>query len=180
MTHLALLWDAGGEMVRIVCALVVLEVAGHASGGREIKISADVALITLQLGMAAGERESNRVVIEVRRLPGAGGMALLASLGKAEGDMVGIAGFLKIWQVATDACRRGTLILSARVTSSAIQGRMHSGKSEASYPQVVEFRAQPGINSVALLALHRQIRGNVVGSSRLFVGVLMAGVALDR
>lgn len=45
---------------------------------------------------------------------------------------------------------------------------------------MVKFRAQPGINGVALLALDGKIRGNVIGGGSLLVGVLVTGVALDR
>ena len=180
MANLALLRHSHSDMVGIGSALVVLEVAGHAGVRSEIEISPDVALITLQLGMTTREREADGIVIEIRRLPGAGGMALLASLGKAEGNVVGIACLLKIRQMAADARRRCALIPSTYVTGGAIQGGVHSGESEAGHFQMVEFRAEPGVNGVALLALHRQIRGDVVGGGSLLESVLMARVALDR
>ena len=127
MAHLALLWHAGRNVIRIRSALVVLQMAGHACGAGEIEISVGMALIALQLGVPAGQRETHGIMIEICRLPSAGGMALLASLGKAQSEVVGIAGLLEIQKVATHARRRSALILSSSMTGRAVQGRMHSG-----------------------------------------------------
>ena len=94
--------------------------------------------------------------------------------------MVRIAGLLEIRKVTTDAGRRSTRVLPARVASSAIESGMHSGESEAGHLQVIEFRAQPGIDGVALLTLDRKVRGHVVGSGGLSICILVTGIALDR
>ena len=45
---------------------------------------------------------------------------------------------------------------------------------------MIEARAQPGINGVALLALRGQSGRSVIGRVRLLKSSLMAGIALDR
>jgi hypothetical protein len=180
VAHLALLRHARRGMVGIGGGLVVLQVASDASGRGQIKISIGMALVALQLGMSAGKRKSDGVMIEVRRLPRAGGMALLASLGKSQGHMIGIASLLKVGKMAADARRRGALILSTHVTSGAIQSGVHSGQSKAGYPQMIELGAQPGIDGVALLTLDRKVGSNVVGNGGLSKAALVTGIALDR
>ena len=67
--------------------------------------------------------------------------------------MVGVARFLKIRQVAAHACSGSPRVFSSRVACRTVQGRVHSGKSKAGKLQVVEFRALPVVDGVALLAL---------------------------
>ena len=45
---------------------------------------------------------------------------------------------------------------------------------------MVKLRAEPSVDRVTLLALRREAGRNMVGRSRLLVGCLMAGIALDR
>jgi len=53
VADLAGLWDPGGRVVRIRRALVILQVARDAGGRSEAEVSVRVALIALQVGMAA-------------------------------------------------------------------------------------------------------------------------------
>lgn len=180
MAHLALLRDACGQMVRVGCTLIVLQMAGDASCGRQIEISASMALVTLQFRMPAGERKPDRVVIEIRGLPGRRGVALLAGLRETECDVVGVARLLEIRQVAAHAGGRRSRVLSTRMTGDTVQGRVHPGQSEVREFQVIKLRAQPGVNRVALLALDRKPGSNMIGCGRLLVSTLVAGVALGR
>jgi len=81
--------------------------------------------------------------------------------------------------MATDACGWSAGVLPTGMTSSAIHGGVHSGQSKARYLQVIEIRAQPGIDGVALLTLYGEIRSHVTRSGGLPKGVLVAGIALD-
>lgn len=83
-------------MVWIRCALIVLQVTGDTDRGSQIEISIRVALIALQLRMRTGERETHRIVIEIRGLPRCSCMAFLASLGKAQGDVIRVIRLLEI------------------------------------------------------------------------------------
>lgn len=75
---------------------------------------------------------------------------------------------------------RRALVSPTHVASRAIQGGVHSGESEPSKFQVIELRAQPSIDGVALLTLDGKTRSDVIGLGGLLIGALMTGVALDR
>jgi hypothetical protein len=130
MANVALLRDTGRKMVRIRGCLIILQMATDAGSRGQAKISADVTLRALQVGMATGEREPDGIVIETRRLPGSGGMAVLASLRESQRNVVGIARLLIVRQMATDARCRRAFVPPARMTRGAIQGGVHSGESK--------------------------------------------------
>jgi len=180
VTHVAGLRDSGGKVIRIGRPLIVLHVARHARGRCQIEIGVGVTLIALQLGMSASQRETHRVVIEICRRPGRSGVTILASLRQSQSKVTGIVGLLKIRQVTAHTRRRRPFILSARVTGHAIQTRVHARQRKAGELQVIEFRAQPRVDRVTLLALRRETRRNVIRFSRLLIRALVAGVALDR
>lgn len=179
MADVALLRNAGREMVRIRGCLIILQVATDAGSRGQAEISADVTLLALQVGVTAGEGEPDRIMIETRRLPGGGGMAVLASLRESQRNVIGIAGLLIIRQMAADAGCRSAFVPSARMARGAIQGGVHSGESKTGQLQMVEGRAEPGVDGMALLTLHRKIGGNMVRGGGLLICVLVAGVALD-
>jgi hypothetical protein len=83
-------------MVWIRRGLVILQVAGHTDCGSQIEISIRVTLIALQLRVRTSERETDRIVIEMRGLPRCSCMAFLASLGKAQGDVIRVIRLLEI------------------------------------------------------------------------------------
>lgn len=179
MAHLALLRHPGGQMVWIRCALVVLQVARDTGRRGQIEIPTRVALITLQLCVSTSERKAHCVVIEIRWLPSRGRVTFLASLWNSEGDVVRIVRLLEIGQVATHARRRRALVLAANVTCRAVEGGVHPGESEPGDFQMIELRAEPTVDGVALLALDRKGRGHMIGLGSLLIGALVAGVALD-
>lgn len=140
-----------------------------------------MALIALQIGVATGQGESHRVVIEARRLPGRRVVALLAGLRNPQCHVVRIAGSLKICQVASDAGRRRSLVFPTDVAGGAVQGRVHAGQREIRWrPGMVEFRSQPGVDRVALFALDGKTSGHVIGRGRLLKSILMARITLNR
>lgn len=180
VANLALLWDASGQVIRARGALEVLEVARDACGRRQIEISVRVTLIALQLRMPTRKREAHRIVIEAGWLPCRSRVAILASLGEAQGQMIGVAGFLEIRQMATHTCRRRPLIFPSCMTGRALQRSVHARQGKSSEPQVIEHDALPVVNGVALLALSRETGGHVVGRGGLLERFLVTRIALDR
>jgi len=83
-------------VIRVRCALEILQVAGDTRSGGQIEIPRLVTLITLQLCVTTCEGKAHCIMIEIRWLPGHGRMAFLASLGNSERDVIRIAGLLKI------------------------------------------------------------------------------------
>lgn len=126
VTGVALLRDTSRGVVGIGGALIVLEMAGDASGRAQVEVAIRVALIALQGGVSAGQRETYSVVIESGRLPSRRRMALLASLWKSQCDVVRIRRLLVIGKVATHTGCRSALILPARVAGRAVQRGVHS------------------------------------------------------
>ncbi len=86
------------DVIGIGRALEVLQVASHASRARQVVVTVDMAIGagTRWHGMQAGEREAGAVVIKSGIQPGAGGMALLASLREIRGDVIGISCALEV------------------------------------------------------------------------------------
>lgn len=138
-----------------------------------------MALIALNLCVSTRQRKADRIVIEAGGLPCGRRVAVLACLRQAQRNVIWIAGFLKVRQVAADAGGGRPGVFPSRVTSRAIQRGMHSGKSKARCFQVIECHILPVVDRVACLALSRKSRADVVGRSRLLERPLMAGVTLD-
>ena len=140
-------------MVGIGGTLIVSQVTRNAHRGGQIEIAIRVALIALQLRVPTCEGETDRIVIEIRRLPGRGRMAFLASLRKPKCDVIRIARLLKIWQVAAHAGRWRALVLPADMACRAVEAGMHPRKGKSSELQMIEFSAEPSVDGVAVLAL---------------------------
>ena len=71
-------------MVGVRCSLEILQVARHAGGAVQRVVIIDVAIGAGARwdGMQSGERKPGAVVVKLRVRPVAGGMTLLAGLGK--------------------------------------------------------------------------------------------------
>ena len=87
-----------GGVIRIVGALIVLQMARDASGAGQIEIVVDVAVGTLtgRDRMSSRQGEAGSAVIEVRIGPGIRAMAELAVSGEATRDMTGTGGGFEI------------------------------------------------------------------------------------
>jgi len=180
VADIASLRNSGGHVVRIVRCLIVLQVAAHASGRRQIEVAICVALIALQVRVSSRQRESDRVVIESSRLPRCCRVTFLTGLRKAKRDVIRIRRLLEIRKVASDARSRRPFVLPSHVASRTIQPGVHACQRETCVLQVIKLRSQPGVDRVALLAFRREAAGNMVRRGRLLKRVLMAGVALNR
>lgn len=77
------------------------------------------------------------------------------------------------------ARRRCALVPAACVAGGAVEGGVHSGESEPGEFQVIEFRAQPSVDAVALLTLNGKSRGHVIGLGGLLIGALVTGITLN-
>lgn len=82
VTGLARSWESRRSVIRVVRAVVIRHVTQIAGATGEVVVVVDVALRALQVRVAIRQRESNRVVIETRRLPCGGVVAGLASGGE--------------------------------------------------------------------------------------------------
>lgn len=126
VARVALLRETSRGVVGIGGALVVLEMAGDASGRGQVEVAVRVALIAPQGGVGAGQRETHSIVIESGRLPSRRRMAFLASLWKSQCDVVRIRRLLVIGKVTTHTGCRRALILPAPVAGRAVQRGVHS------------------------------------------------------
>ncbi len=72
MALVAGLREIRGHVVRIRGALIVLEVATHTGGRRQVVVVVDMAVgaLTRRHGVQASEREAGAVVVECRVQPG--------------------------------------------------------------------------------------------------------------
>jgi len=101
MAELAILREAGGGVVRIGSALIVIQVAGIAGGAQALENAASMALDASRGDVFAGQRECGLGgVIEFSSGPISGGVALGAILREAGGSMIGIRGALVVLQMA--------------------------------------------------------------------------------
>ena len=76
------LGEARGDVIRIGCSLIVLQMTTGAGRGRQVVVVVDVAIVTLSRrhGVHAGKRESCGIVIKRGIRPCRYGVALLARL----------------------------------------------------------------------------------------------------
>ena len=116
--------------------LIILQMAGDASRAREVEIVVDVAIRALAWGnsVSAGQRKSDRGVIEIRTQPVIGAMAGFAGGGKPGADVIRIARRLEVGRVAGITGGRHRLELAvgrALVAGIAVHSRVRSGQREA-------------------------------------------------
>lgn len=143
---------AGLLVIRIGGAVVILHMAGRAIRSGEVELPISVALRALQGGMRAGERKTNKIMIETCWLPSARGVTGLACLGQIQTYVARVRGLLVVRQVTAGAGCRRALKFIARVASRAVQRGMHSGQREAGVLQMIKINAEPVVHLVALFA----------------------------
>jgi len=116
VTHLALLRDPGGHVIGIPRSLEILKVTRNAGRRSHVEIAICMALIALQLRVSARQRKTNRIVIEASRLPRRSRMAILATLGESERNVIRITGLLEVGEMTTYTGRRRSRELAPSVT----------------------------------------------------------------
>ncbi len=130
VANIALLRDAGSDVVWIRRRLKILEMTGDACGRTQVEVAVGMALIALQLCVSTRQRKAYRIVIEAGGLPCGRRVAVLACLRQAQRNVIWITGFLKVRQVAAYAGCGRPRVFPSRMASRAIQRGMHSGKSK--------------------------------------------------
>ena len=148
-------------MVRIIRGLKIFQVATHASRVADVVVVVDMALRALHAGMGTRQGESGGRVIELRRCPGGGVVALIASLRKALLRVVRVSRALKIFQVTAYAAGVGQLVVVINVTLRALHGCMRAGERKTN-GIVIEYRRYPRGSVVALLTGLREAARHVV------------------
>lgn len=105
VAHLALLRKAGSDVVRIGCAVEILEVARDTQRAQVREHPAHVATLALQRGMRAGKGEAGSSVIESGIRPRGRAVADRAIRGETGGLVVGVGRLQVIRQVTSGAAR---------------------------------------------------------------------------
>jgi hypothetical protein len=165
----AALREIRSDVIRIRRSLEILEVARNAGVRGQIVVVVDVAVGSgaRRHRVHSGEREAGAVVIKRGIEPGAGAVALVASLREVSRHVVRIRCSLIVLQVAGHAGRAVEAIVAVDVTIGTLPRRhcVQSGEREAS-AGMVERRVQPVRGVVALVAGLREVCRHVVGIGR--------------
>jgi len=175
VTQLASLRKAGGDVVRIHCALIILQMAVHAGGAGQVVVVVDVTVGALARrdGVAPRERKTGRAVIELGIEPGVGAMTKGATGGEASGSMTGIAGRFEIGCVTGVALRRHRLEpagCSAFMTGVTIHAGMGAGQRKAIVMLLhLAHVNPPSANGMALLTVGSELAPVNVGVAVLAV-----------
>ena len=175
-------------MVGIGGALIVLQVASDASRARETEIVVDMTVGALPRWhrVPAGERKSNRGVIEGRVQPIVGSMAIVTGCGESSARVIGIGGRLEVGSVAGITLSLHRLKLACRrtlMTGVAVYGSMRSGQRKAVVVLLdLHDRNLPAAYGMALLAVRAKLSAVNVGMAVLaplsYIGEHRLDVAL--
>ena len=139
--------------------------ARHAGGAGQVVVVVDVAIGTLprRHRVRAHQWEAGRGVVECRIQPGAGAVALLASLREIRRDVIRIRRALEILQVTGHARRTRQVVVVVDVAIGALARRHHvQSRQLKSGGAVIEGCVQPCAGTVALLTSLREIRRDVI------------------
>ena len=115
----------------------------------------------------AGEREPGGVVIKRGIQPGAGAMALVASLWEVRGDVIRIGRALIALEMAghTLCTVQGVVIVNVAIGAGARRDCVQAGERESG-AVVVERSVHPVRGVVTLVASLREVRSHVIGIRR--------------
>ena len=170
------------DVARIVRALVILEVTGHASCAVQSVVAAHVTIGALarRNSVHPSQYEAGGGMVEFTVAPLHSVMALFAR-GREAGvrHRAGRAG--EILLVTSNACATAQIVIIVDVAVRALAGRNRvSASQKESSRAVVELGIQPVVGRVARLAGNRELGGNVVWVRSLQKVGLVAGVARGR
>ena len=175
--------ETGLHVIRFRRGVEILDVARRAIGGRSYKIAINVALRACHVGVRTGQRKFRKGgVIESRRIPSARVVAGLAGRRETRLCVRRIVRLIEVRHVAAHATCRRLRELAAGVAGIAIQSGVRTHQGEACELQMVELRAHPVVDGVALFASGRHSQRDVIDPRGLGVNevVLVARVAGGR
>ena len=167
-------------MVRVGRFLEILHVAARTRRGRQVVVAISVTIAALQLGVSTRNREAHGSMIEARRLPRGCVVAVLTCLWESKRNVIRIRGFLERRHVTPDTVGGRPFVLATHVATQAVERGMGSGQGVTSHLQVIETRAEPGRDGMALLASTRKPRSEMVRRCGLLISSRMAGIAFKR
>jgi len=149
VTNLARRGESSLQVRRIVRALVILHVTTGARGTQATKISIQMAALTLQFRVRAGESEPGAGVIEDRIRPRCGVVADRTVSGESCLGVVRVRRFLVVLQVARAAILGDIRVVVVDMAAGA--GRIHvcPGQREPGECSVIKLRLQPRVHVVA-------------------------------
>ncbi len=162
VAQLAILREPGGEVIRIISSLVVLQMARRTGRAQSRILAARMALGTGHSGVFSGERELGGVVIEGSSQPPRGGVTELAGLRETGRQVIGAGGGLVILQMAGNAIGADVGVVAIGVALQARDSGVSSGEWELGQV-VVECGAVPGGGVMAGGAITRKSCCHVVG-----------------
>ena len=162
----ASLCESTAHVIRVRGSLEIFQVTRHAGGAGQVVVVIDVAIGALprRNRMRARQHKIHRGVIEFRRLPRRGGVALQAIRREVSSHVVRILGGLKILEVAGQASRGRQGVVVIRVAIRAL-ARWHSvpARQQETGGRVVKLRVQPVVTGMACVAIRRELCGDVIG-----------------
>jgi hypothetical protein len=127
------------------------------------KLAIHVTLATSHIDVGPRKRECRHsAVVERGAGPLRRGVTCFARRWESSGNVVWIRGLVEIALVTADACRRKTLIHTARMTLLTGDRGMGAGQRECRHGGVIESRPGPCCRGVASLAGCRKTRGDVI------------------
>lgn len=129
--------------------------------------------------MRAGQRETRATVIEGRRAPASGIVALLAAVGELICRMAGTISAVVIRLVTRPASRRCAVELTVNVASITGGADVRAGQREIGQVVIKGCRL-PRRSRVTCVARMRELAGHVIRILYVFIITLVAGVALRR
>ena len=177
----------GGRVYGVVGLLPGGEVATRiaAIGRRDLQVVVivDMAGGAGNVGVAIRQRKTSERVVEVRRIPAFGGVAVGAISRREDGAGCGvnrIVGLLPGGQVAAGVAAIGRSDLEVVVVVDVAGGAGHVGvaiRKRKTGGAVVELRIEPGVERVAGFASRGEVRGRVIGIRGLLKIAQVAGHA---
>lgn len=127
VTHVALLRESRGDVIRIGRALKILQVTAHAGRAGEVIVVVYMARGTWGSRVRSRQRETGSGMIKRCRLPRRRAVAHFAGLRESLLRMVGIVRVLIILQVTRHTGLHGKIEIPARVALVALQAGMRAG-----------------------------------------------------
>ena len=172
MANRAILWESGGRMIRVGCAVEIRQVARYAGCGSTGVGSVGMAPQARGGRMGSRQRELRRAMVEGRALPLSGIVALCAGLAETCGRVIRVRCAVEVGQVARDTWSRRPAVHPVRVAPQTRGGGVSPSECKLCRA-VIERSPLPLDGIMADRAVLAEARGDVIGSGRLFEVVQM-------